>query len=69
MDIYNRLKKLLSTREQTRQLALNAQAHLRQHNSVSGMVDRLMQTYIEAQQWYKETRKTETQTQEPQPVQ
>ena len=69
MDIHARLKKLLSTREQTRQIALNGQAHLRQHNSVSGMVDRLMQTYIEAQQWHKQTRKTESQIQDPQPVQ
>jgi glycosyltransferase involved in cell wall biosynthesis len=53
MNIYDRLKKVLSARERTRQLALNGQAHLRKYNSVSGMVDRLMQTYIEAQQWHK----------------
>ena len=54
-SIYACLKQCLGQRAETRQLALNAQVHLRQHNSVSGMVDRIMQTYIEAQQTHKET--------------
>jgi glycosyltransferase involved in cell wall biosynthesis len=57
LNIYGCLKTMLGQRDQSRRLALNAQAHLRQHNSVSGMVDRLMNTYIEAQQWYKQSLK------------
>lgn len=65
LSIYDRLKKLLSAREKTRQLALNAQAHLSQYNSVSGMVDRLVTTYTEAQQWHKQTRKMQTPASQP----
>lgn len=57
LNIYGCLKTLLGQRDQSRRLAMNAQAHLRQHNSVCGMVDRLMNTYIEAQQWYKQNQK------------
>jgi glycosyltransferase involved in cell wall biosynthesis len=68
LNIYGCLKTLLGQREKSRQLALNAQAHLRQHNSVSGMVDRLINTYIEAQQWYKQNRKAAEQTPAPEQV-
>jgi hypothetical protein len=54
LSIYSCLKRLLGQRVETRQLAINAQTHLRMHNSVSGMVDRLMETYTQAQLWYKE---------------
>lgn len=54
LNIYGCLKKSLGQRAETRQLAMNGQAHLRQHNSVSRMVDKLMQTYIDAQQSHKE---------------
>jgi len=57
LHIYGGLKTMLGQRDESRRLALNAQQHLREHNSVSGMVDRLMNTYIEAQQWYKQNRK------------
>jgi glycosyltransferase involved in cell wall biosynthesis len=57
LNIYGCLKTLLGQRDKSRQIALNAQAHLRQHNSVSAMVDRLVNTYIEAQQWYKQNQK------------
>lgn len=57
LNIYGCLKTLLGQRDKSRRLAMNAQAHLRQHNSVSCMVDRLMNTYIEAQQWYKQNQK------------
>lgn len=69
LDIYNRLKKLITTREQTRQLALNAQAYLKQHHSVSVMVERLLATYSKAQQWHKQHHKIQEQTPVPQPVQ
>ncbi len=63
-SIYGCLKKCLGQRAETRQLALNAQAHLRRHNSVSLMVEKLMQTYTHAQQKYKE----KAQKAEDQPV-
>ena len=57
LSIYAHLKKLLGQRAETRQLAVNGQAHLRQHNSVSRMVDKLMETYLDVQQCYKEHHK------------
>ena len=57
LSIYGCLKKLLGQRAETRQLAVNGQAHLRKNNSVSRMVDKLIETYIDAQQWYKEHKK------------
>ena len=57
LSIYSCLKKRLGQRAETRQLALNGQGHLRQHNSVSRMVDKLMQTYISTQQTHKENAK------------
>lgn len=68
LNIYGCLKTMLGQRDESRRLALNAQAHLRQHNSVSGMVDRLMNTYMEAQQWYKQNRKATEQTPVAEPV-
>ena len=57
LSIYGCLKKLLGQRAETRQLAVRGQGHLRQHNSVSRMVDKLMGAYVDAQQWYKERHK------------
>ena len=57
LSIYGCLKKRLGQQAETRQLAVNGQAHLRQHNSVSRMVDKLIETYFDAQQWYKEHHK------------
>jgi hypothetical protein len=57
-SIYACLKQCLGQRAETRQLALNGQAHLKANNSVSGMVDRLMQTYLQAQQTQKQTTPT-----------
>ncbi len=57
LSIYSCLKKRLGQRAETRQLALNGQAHLRQNNSVSRMVDKLMQTYVETQQSHKASAK------------
>ncbi|MCI0499906.1 MAG: glycosyltransferase family 4 protein [Planctomycetales bacterium] len=57
LSIYACLKNALSQRERMRHLAQNAQSHLRRHNSVSRMVDRLMETYVQAQQWHKQHRK------------
>jgi len=69
LNIYGCLKNVLGKREQSRQLAQNAQSHLRTHHSVSRMVDKLMNTYIEAQHWHKESLKTPDETPEPQTVQ
>lgn len=57
LSIYSCLKKRIGQRAETRQLAINGQSHLRQHNSVSCMVDKLMKTYLEAQKSYKENTK------------
>lgn len=68
LDIYSCLKNMVSAREQTRQLALNAQAYLKQHHSVSGMVERLINTYGKAQQWHRQNRKIQDQTPDTQPA-
>ncbi|MBC8377971.1 MAG: glycosyltransferase family 4 protein [Planctomycetes bacterium] len=57
LSIYGCLKKLLGQRAETRQLAMNGQKHLRQHNSVSRMVDKLIETYVAAQQEYRQRHK------------
>jgi glycosyltransferase involved in cell wall biosynthesis len=69
LNIYACLKKIVGMREQTRQLARNAQAHLREHNSVSHMVDKLMNTYTRAQQWYSQNRQTMLKTTSTPPAQ
>lgn len=53
LRIYSALQKLLDKRDFARQLALTGQIHLKKHHSVSKMVDALVQTYRNAQQWYK----------------
>ncbi len=69
LNIYGCLKNVLGQREKSRQLAQNAQSHLRQHNSVSRMVDKLMNTYIQAQQCHKQSLKTPDETPAPQTAQ
>jgi glycosyltransferase involved in cell wall biosynthesis len=69
LNIYGCLKNALGQREKSRRLAQNAQTHLSQHNSVSSMVDKLMSTYIEAQQWHKQSLKTPDETPAPQTAQ
>ena len=56
LSIYSCLQRLLDKREFARKIALAAQAHLRQHHSVSKMVTSLVQTYRTAQNWYKNSR-------------
>jgi glycosyltransferase involved in cell wall biosynthesis len=68
LDIYNTLKQLLSAREQTRRIAINAQHYLKEHHSVSGMVNRLITTYAKAQQWHKQKRDIQEQVPVSQPV-
>lgn len=58
LSIYACLKGLLGQRDKTRQIAQNAQTHLRSHHSVSRMADKLKRTYIEAQQCHKQNRTT-----------
>lgn len=53
LSIYSTLKKLLSTREFARQIAVNSQQHIRQEHSVSTMADKLIGIYQEAQTWLK----------------
>jgi glycosyltransferase involved in cell wall biosynthesis len=66
LNIYGCLKRMLGQREKSRQLAKNAQAHLRAHHSVNRMVEKLTATYIEAQQCHKESLKTPEETPVPQ---
>lgn len=54
LSIYACLKNVLSYKDNTRRSAAAAQSRLRAHNSVSGMVDRLVQTYYAAQHAYGE---------------
>ncbi len=53
LRIYSALQKLFDQHDFARGLALAGQIHLRKHHSVSRMVDALVQTYRNAQQWYK----------------
>jgi glycosyltransferase involved in cell wall biosynthesis len=53
LSIFSCLQKLLGKREFARQLAMAGQNHLREHHSVSAMVESLLATYNNAQQWYK----------------
>ena len=69
LNIYGCLKNMLGQREKSRQLAQNSQMHLRAHHSVSRMVDKLMKTYIEAQQWHKQSLRTADETPAPQTAQ
>jgi len=69
LNIYGCLKNILGQREKSKQLAQNAQSHLRQNNSVSRMVDKLMNTYIQAQQCYKQSFKMPDGTPAPQTAQ
>lgn len=65
LNIYGCLKNMLGQRDKSRRLAQNAQAHLREHHSVSQMVDKLTATYIEAQQCHKQSLKTPDEAPEP----
>ncbi|RKY14304.1 MAG: hypothetical protein DRP52_00390 [Planctomycetota bacterium] len=62
LNIYGCLKNVLGQREKSRQLAQNSQAYLRNHNSVSQMVDKLTNTYIQAQQHHKQSLKPPDET-------
>ena len=53
LRIYSALQKLFDQHDFARELALAGQIHLKRHHSVSRMVDALVQTYRNAQQWYK----------------
>jgi hypothetical protein len=57
LNIYGCLKNVIGQRDKSRRFAQNAQTHLRQHNSVSRMVDKLMSTYIQAQRTHKQSLK------------
>lgn len=68
LNIYGCLKNVLGKREQSKELAQNGQSYLRAHHSVSRMVDKLMNTYIEAQQWHRQSLKIKDQTSVPKQV-
>ena len=47
------LQRLLDRRELASQIARGAQAYLRENHSVSNMISSILQTYREAEQWYR----------------
>lgn len=53
LSTYSCLQKLLDKREFAKQLAQAAQSHVREHHSVSNMVASLVQSYRNAERWYK----------------
>jgi glycosyltransferase involved in cell wall biosynthesis len=53
LSIFACLQRLLEKHEFARQLASEAQSHLRKKYTVSGMVSSILQTYRGAQQWHK----------------
>jgi glycosyltransferase involved in cell wall biosynthesis len=54
LSIYACIKQCLSNKDSTRQTAATAQARLRLDNSVSRMVDGLIQTYLASQRFYRD---------------
>jgi len=55
LSVYSCLHRLLDKREFARQIAQAAQSHVRAHHSVSKMVTSLIQTYRNAERWYKKS--------------
>jgi len=55
LSIYNNLQRLLNRREFARKLAKGAQEYLRENHSVSKMVADILQTYRDAERWYKDS--------------
>jgi glycosyltransferase involved in cell wall biosynthesis len=55
LSTYSCLQKLLDKREFAKQIAQAAQSHVREHHSVSKMVVSLIQTYQNAEKWYKKS--------------
>lgn len=47
------LQRLLDRRELARQIAEGAQQYLREHHTVSNMISSVLQTYRQAEQWYR----------------
>lgn len=59
LSIYSNLQKLLGKRELTRQIAKAGQQHLKNHYTVSKMVDSLLEIYLLVQQEHKQKTTTE----------
>jgi glycosyltransferase involved in cell wall biosynthesis len=53
LRIYTTLQQLFNRQELARQLARGAQEYLRENHSVSEMISSIIQTYRNAEQWYK----------------
>jgi glycosyltransferase involved in cell wall biosynthesis len=54
LSIYAGLKQVLTDKDKMRRIASDSQARLRIEYSVSRMVDRLIQTYLDAQRFYRD---------------
>jgi glycosyltransferase involved in cell wall biosynthesis len=52
-NIMRSLQRLLDRRELARRIAEGAQQYLREHHTVSNMISSIMQTYRQAEQWYR----------------
>jgi len=55
LSTYSCLQKLFDKREFAKQIAQAAQSHIREHHSVSNMVASLIQSYRNAERWYKKS--------------
>jgi glycosyltransferase involved in cell wall biosynthesis len=53
LSIYSSLQRLLNSRELARRLATGAQKYLRENHSVSKMIASIVQTYRNAEHWYR----------------
>ncbi|MHC4528200.1 MAG: glycosyltransferase family 4 protein [Planctomycetota bacterium] len=56
LSIYNSLQRLFDRREFARQIAEGARQYLRENHPVSQMVADILQTYRDAEQWYRSPR-------------
>lgn len=55
LSVYSVLKNMLDQRDEARRVAKNAQERLREHNTASRMIERMMGLYRQAGEWGKES--------------
>lgn len=52
LSIYNCLRQLLNSRDKAKKIAKQAQQYVKENHTVSKMIEKLLQLYNEATQWY-----------------
>lgn len=57
LSVFSSLKNLLDNRDFAQKIARNGQQYLREHYTVSGMINSLKQYYLEAQDWHKKNKR------------